>query len=232
MRVLVTRPIEQAQTTASALTRLGHDPVLAPLTQVVSLNAPFPFDRVDAVLATSARIFDGSADRLAALNQRPLFVVGEKTATRARASGFAQIEAIAADARSLAGHLASTPMVWEWLYLAGDPRTPDLEEWMKRTGRRLTLAVLYQARPASDLPQAARMALERGALDAALHYSSRSAATFVRLADRAGLLESASALRHVALSGRVADGLGALREGARVAEAPNEESLLRALDRD
>ena len=54
MRVLVTRPAEDAEETAAELVARGHEPVIAPLVDIRFVEGPpLELDSVQAVLATS-----------------------------------------------------------------------------------------------------------------------------------------------------------------------------------
>ena len=79
------------------------------------------------------------------------------------------------------------------------------------------------------LSDATRQAIARHEIDAALFFSPRNAATFVRLA--AGLEEGCQHMVAVALSSAVAEKLAPLPwRRVAVAAAPNESALLAALD--
>jgi uroporphyrinogen-III synthase len=88
-------------------------------------------------------------------------------------------------------------------------------------------AVVYRAAAAERLPREAEQAMAAGELDGVLHYSRRSAETFVRCADAAKLRDRALALTHFCLSPQVAAPL--IAAGAadiRIASRPDEEALL------
>ena len=92
-------------------------------------------------------------------------------------------------------------------------------------------AVLYRARAAEMLPAALRQALVEGWAEAALFYSPRTAATFVRLVDSAGLVHHCATLSAVCLSPTVADALQpATFRDITVAAQPDQDSILALLD--
>ena len=94
----------------------------------------------------------------------------------------------------------------------------------------MTVWTAYRADAADRLPAAAEAALLADRLDAALHYSRRSAATLLRLAAGSGLLPPLLALPHLCLSADVAEPLRAAGASRLVlADAPHEDSLLRSL---
>jgi uroporphyrinogen-III synthase len=91
--------------------------------------------------------------------------------------------------------------------------------------------VVYRAVAAERLPTELTQALS-ARLDGALHYSRRSAATLLALAETAGALNALLNLAHYCLSDEVAAPLrraGAARVS--VAPRPDEAALIGLLDR-
>src|ERR1700749_3338061 len=80
MRVLVTRPEEDAVRIAEILKSRGHEPVIAPLLKTNFHNGPdISLDGVQAILATSANGVRALATRTRR-RDIPLFAVGPQTA--------------------------------------------------------------------------------------------------------------------------------------------------------
>ena len=80
-----------------------------------------------------------------------------------------------------------------------------------RSGTAFTLVETYAAKAVPALPAEAASALRLGTIDAVLHYSPRSAETYVSLARRAGLIAPALAPAQLCLSAAVAEPLEAAR---------------------
>jgi uroporphyrinogen-III synthase len=225
MHLLVTRPEPDASRSAQALRVRGHTVVVAPLLQAQTIAPDFggPFA---AVLMTSANAARAAAvhPRFAELARLPVFTVGARSAEAARAAGFADVTsadgALADLVRLAARHRAARLL----LYLAGEERAGDLAGDLAEHGVAVETAVVYRAVACETLP--AEIAGELGALDGVLHYSRRSAATLLRLADGAGVLPAVLALAQYCLSDEVA---APLREaGARrlnIAPHPDEDAL-------
>ena len=106
MRILVLRPEPGASETAARARKLGLEPVVAPLFTVRALpwEAPDP-TAFDAVLLTSANAARHGGDELARLTVLPCYAVGEATAQAARAAGFENVAAGAADGLKRVLHL-------------------------------------------------------------------------------------------------------------------------------
>lgn len=228
MRVLVTRPREQGERSAARLAALGHEPLVAPLLKIRLTGAPLPAGRLDALIVTSAN----AAPALSALDRTlPVFAVGERTAGAIRDAGFADIRAAEGDASSLAALVGrALPATARLLHLAGRDRKSEPEASLAARGYSVETVVAYEAVAATALPDALARALRAGALDAALHYSRRSAEVGLVLARAAGLADAFLALRHACLS---QDAAAPLREQPAVrlivAEEPKEASLFDAL---
>jgi uroporphyrinogen-III synthase len=230
-RVLVTRAREDAERTAEELRRRGFAPLIAPVLEIAATGAPIPTETFDAVLATSARAIHHAGAGLADLCA-PFFVVGAKTAEALRASG-AQVEASAPDVAALTlllGARFAAPA--RFLYLAGHDRKDDLESFLRARGHAATVVETYEARAASALAQDACAALAAGEMEAALHYSARSASIFLALAEAAGVSAALRArVTHFALSEDVARVLRAAGcANVHVAATPDQASLLAALE--
>lgn len=231
MRILVTRPEEEAAATAARLAALGHTPVIAPLSVIIPTGAPLPEGPFAGVLATSAAAFAVAPPALAPLLSLPLHAVGEKTAAAARSAGFARILTGPGTAAALASLLA--PATMPLLYLAGEPRKSDLELALAARSVPLVVCLRYRAEAAPALPPAAAEALRAGTLDVVLHYSRKAAERFCALAHAAGLAEAAGKPRHLCLSGDVAGGLAALGPvRIAIAERPDEPALFGQLDKE
>lgn len=232
MRVLVTRARADALRTAARLAAAGHHAVLAPLTIIVPTGAVLPNEPCDAILATSVHAVVGVSALPHALAGAPWLVVGRRSAEAIRNRGWGEAEAVAADVASLLTEIdARYPEPFAFLYLAGRDRKPDLEAGLSARGHGVRVVETYAAEAAATLDPAMTTALRAGTVDAALHFSRRSATLFVERLGAAGLAKAASTLRHVAISRDAALPLQDAGWDATVAEAPDEEAILAALAR-
>jgi len=233
MRVLVTRPETDAARTAARLAELGHEAVVEPL---LTLEAK-PIERMPAgpfvaLAATSANALRIAA-RIKALDPvrgLPLHAVGTHTADAAHAAGFHTVVDAEGDAAALAASIARVVQSpGRVLHLAGDVRAKELAVLLAPRGIEVDVLELYRMRPAEKLHISAAL-LGAGRIDAVLHFSPRSAATFVGLVQRGGLTEMARRPRHLCLSQAVAAELMAIGVSAEIAAEPNETALLALLN--
>ena len=233
MRVLLTRAAEDAARTRAKLEAAGYGVVVSPVIEIVATEASWPTGVIDALLATSAQAFqmiDGAfGPSPEARRLTPLFLVGERTAERARDAGFRGAALVAANATELALRLGAMPHKPSRLvYLAGRDRKPDLEAAVAITHQAIEILEVYEAQAVETLDERAFDALHARSIDAILHFSRRSAVIFCELAEAHGV--DATAPRHVCLSDDVA---APLRDQGlpriEVAGAPTEAALLELL---
>jgi uroporphyrinogen-III synthase len=149
MRVIVTRPPASAERTAEKLARLGHEPVLLP----VSAPVHDPVAAAEALALAHTALAFTSAEAIRALSHIDLlahrdttvFTVGETTAEAARQAGFRRVEAGPGDGEHLA-HLLAERDVRDVLYLAGAPRAPGFETGLRDAGLRFRTVEAYAMR--------------------------------------------------------------------------------------
>lgn len=234
MRLLVIRPQLDAARTAAALHARGHEPIVAPLIEIeiishVDLGAgPWA-----AFLVTSANALWGLAGHTHRDEVRsvPVFTVGERTAQATRDLGFIAVSSADGNVNDLANLVATRlkPPA-RLLYLAGEDRSGDLAGDLRAKGFAVESVVVYRVVAAAKLPQAAADALACG-VDGVLHFSRRSAETYLNAARAAGMLASALKPAHFCLSGQIAEPLA--RAGAatiRVAPRPVEAALIELIE--
>jgi uroporphyrinogen-III synthase len=230
LRILLTRPSSDAARTAARLTALGHRVLIDSLIAIepVAIGKPpaGPFAAVAVTSANAVRVA-GGMDQLAFLRSLPLYAVGTRTGETASAAGFSNVITADGDAAALARLLASRiKPAARVLYLAGEERARDLAVLLAPAGIAVETVVLYRARPAVEFSAATRAALASASLDAVLHYSPRSAAIFVALAEQKGLETEVIGLRHLCLSVAVAAPLVALGAKVEIAPRPEEAALV------
>jgi uroporphyrinogen-III synthase len=236
LRVLVTRPLGEAELFSVALAMRGHEAVLAPLMTIEPApGAEVDLSGVQALLFTSANGVRAFA-QVRRERDLPAFCVGNATADAARAAGFARVESAAGDVAALAGLVRQrlNPADGALVHAAGTVVAGDLAGALGAEGFDVRRVPLYRAAAAAALPDDAAGEIRAGRIDAATFFSPRTAETFARLAKAAGLGDELGGIAAVALAPA---SLEALRRegctfGAEIAAArPEESALLDALDR-
>lgn len=231
MRVLVTRAHADAEGVAKQLAALGHEAVLAPVIRVVPTDIAAPPGPFDATVATSAHALTRGKAGPDSQRQKPFFAIGARTAEAARETGFTDVRRCGGDAAALAALVgAAMNRPARVLYLAGRDRKPTLETALIEAGLSVSVHEVYQARSTEAWADAVTAALRTHQVDAALHFSRRSAALALDLARHHEALAAFLRLRHYCLSPDVAaplrlSGVAAIE----VAPRPDSASLLTLL---
>jgi uroporphyrinogen-III synthase len=228
--ILITRPEPGASETASRVAALGHRPILAPLLVVQSRNVPLPPpDRVQAILVTSGNAIPPLP---ASYHDVPLLAVGEASASRSRAAGFAQVSSAGGDASDLAVLAASRcdPGGDPLLLVSGRGQGQGLAAALRDRGFRVVRRTVYAAVPTQALPDHAHDAINNGAVATVLLFSAETARQCVRLLRAAQLREAVREIEALAISQPTAMALRALPwRRIRVADRPNQDALLAML---
>lgn len=234
MRVLVTRPIGDAEETAARLRERGHVTMISPLLEVRFRDgSDLSLDGVQAIVATSANGIRALARR-SQKREIPLFAVGPQTAAAARAAGFSDVKNSQGDSVALADAISgwADPSKGALLHVAGNEATSRFATRLSEHGFALLRDVLYDVVPVDRLPVAASEALRNRDLDAVLLFSPLSAQTFVRCVAAAGLQATCREMISVCISRSAADEISSsLFRETRTAVQPSENEMFHALER-
>lgn len=228
MRILITRPQEDAAAFAGRLAACGVESLIVPLMEIVfAPGVDVDLAGVRAVLLTSAN----GARALAVSDSArhvPVIAVGPATAQAAREAGFSVMAVAGGDVVSLAQTVRDTlaPQDGALLHISGSVVAGDLAGALGADGYTVRRLTAYDARTTTTLPEVAAQALRAGTLAGAAFFSPRSAATFARLVADARLDGTLGPLAGYCLSDAVARELGAPPWGGlRVAPRPDGEAL-------
>lgn len=238
MRLLLTRPREDAERSARALRALGHWVELEPLLTIrlrsEALDTARDLVGIQALALTS---HNGLRAYLAAggPTDLPAFAVGPASAVAAREAGFETVRAAGGDVESLASLIVESlePTAGAILHPAGTVSAGDLAGALGVAGLELRRVVLYEAAAAGALSERTVELLRARTIDGALFYSPRTAATFISLVRRAGLEGCCASATAYCLSPAVADVLTSVEWACvRVATESSEAALLQAVEAD
>lgn len=231
MRIWVSRPEPGAARTARRLDGLGHAALVAPVLRIVPTGDAVPAGAFDGLILTSGNAVPAT---VSLPRDRLVFAVGARTAERARRAGFSRVLCAEGDAGDLAALVVRTLSPGSrLLHAAGEDRKAEPEASLAAAGFPVTVWSAYAAQAEKALPEAVARALRAGedaGLQAALHFSRRSARVAAELAERAGLAGAFRALAHYCLSPDVEAGLAEFGLAAHfVATRPSEDALLAGL---
>ncbi|HKJ74365.1 MAG TPA: uroporphyrinogen-III synthase [Alphaproteobacteria bacterium] len=204
--ILITRPREDAEKLAADLEAQGFDTLIEPMLHIDFLKDPgFSAAGAQAILLTSAN-GARALGRTGAPRDIRVLAVGTTTAAAARAAGFRNVETAGGNVSELArlaGEILD-PKSGPAIHVSGRDVAGDLAGALSAQGFTYRRHVLYKARAAEALGEAARAALASGAIAGVVFYSARTAATFVMLVKQAGLAATLRALTAYCLSEAVA----------------------------
>jgi uroporphyrinogen-III synthase len=227
MKLLVTRPIDDAQALAEKLEGLGHDAVIVPLLDIKprdGVQVPeLPFQ---AVCVSSANGLAAKLD-LSSFHHIPFFAIGPQSALEARRKGFDHVHDKGGNVEGLVRSICKSlkPEGGPILYLSGSETSGDLEGKLKTEGFSVARVIVYDAAPCTvvDLPK-----MTEGA-DGVLLYSPRTAKLWVAQVQASAVADRCATLQHFCLSANVAANLP---QGwaKRISPTPDENGMLTLLD--
>ena len=230
MRLIVTRPEEDAGPLKARLEALGHHVISAPLLKIVARDGVSLLDRpYQAIAITSANgIRTLKANHH--LKSVRMLTVGPQSLQAANRAGFRHAEAQGGDVAGLADFIGANlrPKTGPILYLSGAETTGDLQARLAALGFDVDRVTLYDAVPADDLGAAAQ-ALRRSEADAVLLYSPRTARIWVGLAEGTGLVADAKRPHYLCLSENVAAILPETWKKS-IAETPEDSAMMALLE--
>lgn len=232
MRLLVTRPEQDAIALKAQLIGLGHEVLIEPLIRI-------EFDPLDelelgdaqALIATSRNALRALAQSSRADEARsiPLFAVGPGTAGTAKALGFEVVLQGPRDGAALVGFIADRAEVYggPLVYLSGEVKAGDVGGDLRRLGFHVQEPIAYRARASARLSAPIVARFEAGEVDGVLLMSPQTARTYAKLIRAHGLSAAAAKVMHFCLSANVARALDPMGPPRRMAAAePNMQSLL------
>ena len=220
-RIIAIRAEPALAETVAAGAAIGLSIEAMPLFQLVPVPwSPPDATEIDALLVGSANTFRHGGEGLQAFRNKPVHVVGERTADAARASGFAV--GLVGNG-GLQGVLDSLVPPLRLLRIGGEERV----EIVAKQGITVTERACYSVEP-RPIPDHMAARLRSGEAIVLLH-SAAAARHFGAECDRAPVPRSS--LKLAAIGARVADAAGTGWARVETASSPRDDALL-ALARD
>jgi len=231
MRVLITRPAEDATSLAEAVRARGHEPLISPLSVIRYETPAAPGETPSATIFTSRNAVRALAgiDGVSKWRALPAYCVGAATAQAARKAGFTHVIGGGGTGAQLAEHIAyvHAPEAGPLLYLTGDHLAFDMQAALGERGFSVWRCIVYRSDLVAGFSADAHAALQAGDVDAAVLMSPRAASHFAALAQTAGLTAQAAQLHFFCLSEAVANALAPLGAAhINIAPQPTQEALI------
>lgn len=228
MKMLVTRPEPDAQSTLARLQALDIEAIAAPVMVRETLDASLPPpDGFTAMVLTSANAVRALTDRgvLDHYRHLPVFAVGDRTAREATEAGFARVSSAAGAFQDLVNAMTIARMRGPIFYPTGKHQSADLAKALAPLGVMVATARVYDMVAADALPEAILAGLG-GDIGAVLAYSRRSAEIFAGLAASISR-EQRRNLAVLCLSEAVAEPLLEARfNRISLADRPDEDAMM------
>ena len=226
MKIILTRPVEDATPLAEKLRAMGHHPVIAPLMKIEPLPvSPLPQTTWQALLLTSANGIRSFPLNTLDKTMR-VITVGPQSRQAAKQAGFVNVQANGGDVNALARWIARSLSTKDGplLYLTGTEISGDLSGQLIRAGFAVERYITYRAVPES-------LKLHKSAVQSAaavVLYSPRSAKLWI--SEMAALSHNPDHICHYCLSANVASLLP--KDWPRqVAAQPGETAMLALLEK-
>jgi uroporphyrinogen-III synthase len=232
MRVMITRPQEDAAPLAESLDEEGIETLLEPLIAIDYKDGPdLDFSNVQALLITSANGLRAFVRRHDGRNLR-VFAVGDASARASIAAGFLDVESATGDVEALSALVVArlNSKDGDVLHVSAKKITGGLGEKLQNAGFSYRREVLYEAIPATNFSEKNRTALEKGAVDGVLFYSPRTAKIFAGLVQGDALGGCCQKMVAFCLSSAVAEKVRGLGwRDVIVCPNPDQQAMIKTL---
>lgn len=227
--ILVTRPIDEAGTTAEKLKAVGHHVIVSPAIRVEPVSFEIPDENRSIIVTSKNSVRLGLAN--VGNKTRPIFAVGDKTAQEARDLGFTNVTTGPGTARQLVPLLLECGVSEKrkYTHLCGTTLSYNISDVLTSEGLDAENTVTYHTRAARELNPEVQEALDGGKIDIALFYSPRTATIFEETVAEYGRSDWLSTMDALCLSSRVADNLLGPWRGKKYAVMPTEKAMFSLL---
>ena len=206
MRVLITRPIADAQPLAELLETGGVASMIDPLLDIQYLDGDeIELDNTQGLLVTSANGIRAFALRSQNRDIRA-WTVGDASARATSELGFTHVKSASGDVETLAKLVINHADTADGalLHVAGTRLAGDLGGQLEAAGFIYNRVVLYEAKTSTALSPETCLALQEGTLDGVVLYSPKTAAIFRQLIEQQALQTVMKSLTVFCLSPAVA----------------------------
>jgi uroporphyrinogen-III synthase len=222
MRIIITRPEEDAAPLAAKLSALGHVALVMPLIKIVARQKfEIPKRNYQFICLTSAngiRVLNDVSE----LQSIPVIAVGPQSMRAAELKKFSTISMQGGDVVGITRYIIENvnPLGGPLLYVSGSETSGDLEGRLKSADYDVDRVITYDAVPVTLTPAATQA-------DVVLLYSPRTAKLWRQSIEELSM--DVSHMKHICLSANVAANLPQ-SWNTRIAAHPTEDAILQVLD--
>lgn len=232
MRLLVTRPEEDAVAFKAQLIAQGHQVTVEPLLKIKTDDADeIDLEGVQAIIATSRNGLRALArtDRLETAKTLKLFAVGPGTAATARSLGFTSIITGPSNAGALVPLIADHTEInsGPLLHLAGDTVRAGFVDELHRLGYFVSQPIVYTTEVVARLGSATVASMRNKRIDGVILLSPRTTQVYADLVHLHNLKAACARIIHFCISPAAAAELASLGDvPIKVPALPNLQEML------
>jgi len=207
VRVVITRAENEAANMANAITKIGCEPLVAPMLEVKYEDVPIDLTGIQGVIVTSGnavRALEKSTEE----RDIPIYCVGPQTRKLAESLGFKNVKNSFGGIKNLPIFIGreTTPMEGPLLFLHGGNVTGNPVKDLAQAGFRAGGLKVYGAGPVTTLPEEVRAEFEKPVVpEIATFMSIRTFKMFREIMQSEGLLPKVREMVAVCISPAVAD---------------------------
>ena len=232
LRLMITRPQDDARQLADELELLGVKYLIAPLLSIEVIKTKPPnLEGVQALLLTSANGVRAFAN-LSKERKIPIYAVGDASAFAAHKVGFENIESAGGDVKTLAD-LVCKKLNFKngsLLHIAGSKMAGDLAGDLSQKGFNYRRLQLYHAKAVNDLTRECITAIKDSLVGGVVLYSPRTAKIFINMLTKANLADFSKRLCAFCLSEAVATQIAKYNwKMIMIAKRPDQASLISSI---
>ncbi|MGH1397608.1 MAG: uroporphyrinogen-III synthase [Alphaproteobacteria bacterium] len=203
LRVLVTRPKDEAKDYANELQAQGFESLLAPMLDIVSIPFEIPSD-FDALIFTSAQGVRVYVDGGGAVIGR-VFCVGKYTARAACDAGFDDVVDVRGTGADIVDFIVSDAAFagLKFLHIGGRHVAFPIAEALCQVGLSCVHVPVYEARTVDEIPANIVCAIRESKVDVVTFFSKRTAENFLDLIGKNGLSSHLDTIKCLSISDAV-----------------------------
>jgi uroporphyrinogen-III synthase len=226
MKILVTRPSDEAPETVKQLSDMGHEAYAAPLFAIslIADEQALPDDATGAIFTSKSAVRGFAQSHKT--RDITAWCVGAETSRAAQQAGFDDVVSADGNAEDLAALLRNEAN-GTLIRIAGS-NTPDtLDDILSEEGFTIDRRVLYHVTPVTEFDEVTLELLRFSTLDGVLFFSPSAASIFAHCAAKSELTESCRRMTAWCISDRASEALADLPwRGRVVAPRPSAAGLL------
>lgn len=224
MKILITRPLEEAKILANTLEILGYQTILAPLLEIkftkdVDFNQLYNYQ---AIIITSRNSIKAISEVDKDLK---LLIVGKESYYYAKSLGFLNCIFAGENIEQLKENI---PNYNNLLYLSGAEITDDLKNLKQKIDRK----IIYKAEQITNPSKELLEFIKQDQLKICLFLSARTAQAFANIIANNGLKQYCKSIISLTLSNKIAHNLEQLHfNSCYVTQEPTLDSLVNLINR-